>query len=135
MEFSNQGLPFPSPGDHPDPGIEPGSPALQSLYHLSHQGSPLVDWYYHKKVLNYYILNFAHIKCEIWFPLLLYVCKQFSHFLHLGSQSLKYLLSDSLQKKPADLWFRSSGSIILPLKVIESFLTISLTSSSPFHVC
>ena len=32
MEFSRQeywsGLPFPSPGDHPDPGIEPGSPAL-----------------------------------------------------------------------------------------------------------
>ena len=34
MEFSRQGywsgLPFPSPGDLPDPGIEPGSPALQS---------------------------------------------------------------------------------------------------------
>ena len=33
MEFSRQeywsGLPFPSPGDLPDPGIEPGSPALQ----------------------------------------------------------------------------------------------------------
>ena len=32
MEFSRQeywsGLPFPSPGDLPDPGIEPGSPAL-----------------------------------------------------------------------------------------------------------
>ena len=31
MEFSRQlywsGLPFPSPGDLPDPGIEPGSPA------------------------------------------------------------------------------------------------------------
>ena len=24
------GLPFPSPGDFPDPGIEPGSPALQA---------------------------------------------------------------------------------------------------------
>ena len=24
------GSPFPSPGDHPDPGIEPGSPALQA---------------------------------------------------------------------------------------------------------
>ena len=38
MEFSRQeywsGLPFPSPGDLPDPGINPGSPAL------SHQGSP-----------------------------------------------------------------------------------------------
>ena len=33
MEFSRQeywgGLPFPSPGDLPNPGIEPGSPALQ----------------------------------------------------------------------------------------------------------
>ena len=33
MEFSRQeywsGLPFPPPGDLPDPGIEPGSPALQ----------------------------------------------------------------------------------------------------------
>ena len=32
MEFSRQeywsGLPFSSPGDHPDPGIEPRSPAL-----------------------------------------------------------------------------------------------------------
>ena len=25
------GLPFPSPGDLPDPGIEPGSPAQQAL--------------------------------------------------------------------------------------------------------
>ena len=34
MGFSRQecwsGLPFPSPGDLPDPGIEPRSPALQA---------------------------------------------------------------------------------------------------------
>ena len=34
MEFSRQeywnGLLFPSPGDLPDPGFEPGSPALQA---------------------------------------------------------------------------------------------------------
>ena len=33
MGFSRQeycsGLPFPSPGDHSDPGIEPGSPVLR----------------------------------------------------------------------------------------------------------
>ena len=33
-EFSRKeywsGLPFPSPGDLPDPGIEPGSPALEA---------------------------------------------------------------------------------------------------------
>ena len=34
MGFSRQeswsGLPFPSPGDLPDPGMEPGSPALRA---------------------------------------------------------------------------------------------------------
>ena len=34
IEFSRQefwsGLPFPSPGDLPDPGIKPGSPTLQA---------------------------------------------------------------------------------------------------------
>ena len=43
MEFSRQeyggGLPFPSPGDLPDPGIEPESLALLAdFYHLSYQG-------------------------------------------------------------------------------------------------
>ena len=47
MEFSRQeyysGLPLPSPGDLPNPGIKPESPALQvdSLL-LTHQGSPLI---------------------------------------------------------------------------------------------
>ena len=47
MRFSRQrywsGLPFPSPEDLPNPGIEPGSPALQAdslLIEL--QGKPLV---------------------------------------------------------------------------------------------
>ena len=44
--FSRQeywsGLLFHSSGDLPDPGIEPGSPALQAdFYHLSYQGSPM----------------------------------------------------------------------------------------------
>ena len=48
MGFSRQeywsGLPFPSPGDLPDPGIKsasPADPALQADFlPLSHQGSP-----------------------------------------------------------------------------------------------
>ena len=48
MGFSRQGywsgLPFPSPGDLPDPGTEPGSPAVADsgrriLFLLSHQES------------------------------------------------------------------------------------------------
>ena len=42
-------LPYPSPGDLPDPGIKPGSPALQAdSYPLSHQGSPYVLIHVHK---------------------------------------------------------------------------------------
>ena len=42
MGFSRQeygsGLPFPSPGDIPNPGIEPRSPTLYAdIYHLNHQ--------------------------------------------------------------------------------------------------
>ena len=45
MGFSRQeywsGVPFPSPGDLPDPGTEPGLPhRIQTLYRLSHQGEP-----------------------------------------------------------------------------------------------
>ena len=40
------GLPFPPPGDLPDPGIEPMSPVASALQvdslQLSHQGSPMV---------------------------------------------------------------------------------------------
>ena len=43
MEFSREEycsrLPCPSPGDLPDPGIEPQSLPLQADYHLRHQGS------------------------------------------------------------------------------------------------
>ena len=48
MEFSRQeywsGLPFPSPGDLPDPGIEPGSPTLQADTLPSEpQGKPMTN--------------------------------------------------------------------------------------------
>jgi len=48
MEFSRQeyysGLPFPTPGDLPDPGMEPRFPALQAdSLPLNHQGSPTAN--------------------------------------------------------------------------------------------
>ena len=46
-------LPFPAPGDLPDPGIEPASPALQvdSLL-LSHQGSPPTRYFTEPNMLS-----------------------------------------------------------------------------------
>ena len=53
MEFSRQeywsGLPFPSPGDLPHPGIDLGSSALQAdLFCLSYQGIPGYTLLYRK---------------------------------------------------------------------------------------
>ena len=47
-------LPFPSPGDLPYPGIEPGSPALQAdFYHMSHHGR----WCPREALSNYFVFN------------------------------------------------------------------------------
>ena len=49
MEFSGQEywseLPFPSPGDLPDPGIKPRSPALQADS-LPSESLGIDDWYW-----------------------------------------------------------------------------------------
>ena len=54
MRFSRQeyrgGLPFPSPGDRPNPGIEPGSSALQADSLASKPpGKPMIKQQYWKK--------------------------------------------------------------------------------------
>ena len=50
MGFSSQeywsGLPFPSPGNLPDPGIKPRSPALQmDSLPADPQGKPILSWH------------------------------------------------------------------------------------------
>ena len=54
MGFSRQeywiGLPFPSPGDLPNPRIEPGSPALQEDSLASEPGGKLFDCVDYKKL-------------------------------------------------------------------------------------
>ena len=57
IEFSRQeywsGLPFPSPGDLPDPGIKPGSPVLAGgFFTPSHLGSPVATIYVATKTTN-----------------------------------------------------------------------------------
>ena len=43
LQASWSGLPFPSPGDLPDPGTEPRSPALQADSLLSEPPGKLLD--------------------------------------------------------------------------------------------
>ena len=63
MGFSRQEyrsrLPFPSPGDLPNPGIEPRSPTLQAaLYPLSHQ----------RRYIYIYKIYVLYIKQKLFFP-------------------------------------------------------------------
>ena len=63
-EFSSQeywsGLPFPSPGDLPDPGIEPGSPALWADSLPSEPPGKLQLFFMAK-----YIMNLICILCAL----------------------------------------------------------------------
>ena len=65
--FSRQeywsGLPFPSPGNLPDPGIEPGSPALEADP-LSHKGSPWIRLVLHKRDPTGLLCPFRHLRTQ-----------------------------------------------------------------------
>ena len=68
MGFSRQeywsGLPFPSPGDLPNSGIEPWSPALQADALTSElPGKPQVALYYwYKTVVKFYSVAWSEVK-------------------------------------------------------------------------
>ena len=93
MEFSRQecwsGLLFPSLGSLPNPGIEPGSPALQAdSYHLSYQGSPMpvskqyTVWFLGLHVrFPLYFLQFSHSFSIPFFLLLTLKLFTVSHVL------------------------------------------------------
>ena len=49
------GLPFPSPADLPDPGIEPGSPALQADALLSEPPGPILHQSWGLGCLNFIV--------------------------------------------------------------------------------
>ena len=62
QEYWN-GLPFPSTGGLPDPGIKPRSAALQAdIYHLSCHGSPIyMCTHTHTHTMYMYICTYMHI--------------------------------------------------------------------------
>ena len=71
MEFSRQwsGLPFSSPGDLPDPGIQPLSPALKADSLLSEAPGKLI-FYFSKEMLNEYLIqiidSYPNPSCHTW---------------------------------------------------------------------
>ena len=92
MGFSRQeywsGLPFPSPGDLPDPGIEPRSPALQADALTSEPpGKPkivfVVAYFYSELKIPYISLHTvlsSVLTSFHFFILLLFSYPSFSHF-------------------------------------------------------
>ena len=72
MGFSRQkywsGLPFPSPGDLPDPGIEPGSPALEADALTSEPPGKPIKWV--KIELSFILRNWTYVVDESLFPLI-----------------------------------------------------------------
>ena len=69
MGFSRQeywsGLPFPSPGDLPDPGIEPRSPVLEAdSLPLSYKGSHDVCCYTFNQYCHH---HYYHYKSNLFF--------------------------------------------------------------------
>ena len=85
MGFSRQeywsGLPFPSPGDLPNPGIKPGSPALQAGALSSEPpGKPIKSLYLGSNVrfLDSILVSFAFFLCVcvcVWFFFLICIYK------------------------------------------------------------
>ena len=81
MEFSRQeywsGLPFPSPGDLPDPGIAPGSPAFQADALTSEPpGKPNLDSLLKSRDIT--LPTKAHLVKAMVFPVVTYGCESWT---------------------------------------------------------
>ena len=62
QEYWN-GLPFPSPGDLPNPGIKPSSPALQVDYLTTEPQGKLISYYSHVQTLTskYVLISYTFL--------------------------------------------------------------------------
>ena len=76
MGFSRKeywsGLPFPSPGDLPHPGVEPGSPALQAdSLPTEPPGKPFIDSLLCLTTSDMVVISTRRIPRSMWWCLLL----------------------------------------------------------------
>ena len=84
MGFSRQeylsGLPFPSPGDLPDPGIEPRSPALQADALPTREQLKHLGCFYILSITHNVVMN---IRVHTSFPISVFIF--FGYILRSGS--------------------------------------------------
>ena len=99
------GLPFPSPGDRPDPGIEPRSPVLQAGS-LPNKNGP---WYMHERLL---LLEWNKRRDSCCFPFLHWPRKEM--YSEFRVMEVPFLTSLSRQHRWVEVgnegWHLSLGS-------------------------
>ena len=77
-EYSS-GLPFPSPGDLPDPGIEPRFPALQADALISEPpGKPMINLESVLKSSDITLLTNVYLVKAMGFPVVMYECESWT---------------------------------------------------------
>ena len=106
MEFSIQeywsGLPFPSPGDLPDPSL---LHCGQILCHLSHQGSPF--WFQEGGLNKYYL---SSVRCVGHFKPYISHCKCHGD-MEKSEQPVAFEMNRSEQSRLSSQPFASLGAI------------------------
>ena len=134
MGFSRQecwsGLPFPSPGDLPDPGIEPRLPhCRQTLYRLSHQGSFSALFKHQTATWGGFCYSFH---CQVDYfsspfptPQCLFLLRRGLHFLFTGA----WLSHVEGERKWQVSLLSRSFEILCPFCHLSFFFAIRLTTS------
>ena len=135
MGFSRQecwsGLPLPSPGDLPNPGIRPGSPALQAdSLPLSHQGNLTTlrnsyKWTYINEIIQY--LSFSdwlpHLAWCPWASVVVQIIKNLPAIRETQVQSW-HLIKNHLTLS-VSIYFWALYSI--PLVCMSIFMPVPLS--------
>ena len=124
MDFPRQGywigLPFPSPGDLPDPGIEPMSPALQADSLLTEPPGKPYPEIIPKSISLFHLCHL--LLCSPSFS--------YARLLHSCPESTKS--QQTIVTKSTKFWSQLVGVKILPLLFISNLLTFLCLS---FFIC
>ena len=144
LGFSRQeywsGLPCPSPGGLPDPGIKPWSPTWQadSFYHLSHQGSVRFSHSVVSDSLQPHRLQHARRPCPSPTPVVYSNSCSLSWWYHPTISSFVLPFSSCLQSFPASGSFQisqffTSGGQSIGVSASASVLPVNIQDWCPLR--